>query len=255
LIVEENKKNDAVGYKKLISYPYTTTQFSIGDNIVWESNTWLLTTLDSQYDYSVSGRIVETNIDLKWLDSNLVLKSYRACMDNKISSVGFDENKTIFLPSGNVIVRVQANVDTELLKENTRFIINGNAYWITNINNFVDGLLELYMEQVAISDEDDLTPTAEIMILPEDVRSIILDATQIFTVYKYESGVQQSDTFTFSVDSSSLAIPANYTLTTVSGNSFSIKNKVQDTNPVVILCTDNTDATTQVVAIYLGGVW
>jgi len=156
LIAEENKKKDAVGYKILISYPYTTTQFSIGDYINWESKVWLLTTLDSQYDYSIGGKIVETNIDLNWLDDNSTLKSYRAYANNRISDAGFNENKNLFALNGDIIIRVQSNVDTISLKENKRFIINGNAYRITNINNFVDGLLEFYMESADVSEYDDI---------------------------------------------------------------------------------------------------
>jgi hypothetical protein len=256
LITEESKKNDAAGYKKLISYPYATTQFSIGDYIIWESDTWLLITLDSQYDYSVGGRIVETNIDLKWIDDSYVLQSYRACVDNKIYNVGNDETKYIFLPQGNIIIRVQSNADTRKLKNNNRFSINDITYRITNINNFINGLLEFYMEQVSESDNDAITPAGEILIMPEDVRSIIEGDTQIFTCFKFKNGIKQNDAFTFEVDASSQVSTAKYVLTTINGNSFSVKNNARDiTYPLIVLCTDIVDATTQTVSIYLGGDW
>lgn len=256
LIVEETKKGNAVGYKKLISYPYDTTQFSIGDYIIWESNTWLLTTLDSQYDYSVTGRIVETNIDLQWIDNSQILQSYRAFVDNKITYTGNDESKYLFLPKGNIIIYVQSNGDTQWLGIGKTFSINGTTYRITNINNFVDNLLEFYMEQVASSVEDNIAPDNEILILPEDVRSVLLSDTQVFTVYKFESGIQKADAFTFTVDSSSQVAASKYTLTSLSGNSFSVKNNAQDTNyPLIVLCTDVADASTKTVAIWLGGEW
>jgi hypothetical protein len=155
LIAEENKKDNIIGYKKLISYPYATTQFSIGDYINWGSSIWLLTTLDDQYDYSVGGKIVKTNTDIKWRDDNGVLKSYRGFKNNKVSDTGFSTGNYFYLPNGELVVQVQNNVDTNTIAINRRFIIDGKAYRVNFIHP-IEGLLEFYLETDVIRDSDDL---------------------------------------------------------------------------------------------------
>ncbi len=155
LIAEENKKDNIIGYKKLISYPYATTQFAIGDYIIWNSSTWLLVTLDDQYDYSVGGRIVKTNAYLKWRDDNGALISYACYKSNRVTNTGLNYGQSIVLPKGDLIVQAQDNSDTLTIDVGKRFIIDGKAYEVGYIHP-IDGLLEFYLESVAISDYDDL---------------------------------------------------------------------------------------------------
>lgn len=155
LIAEENKKDNIIGYKKLISYPYVTTQFTIGDYINWDSNVWLLSTLDDQYDYSVGGRIVKTNADLKWRDDNGVLISYPCFKTNRATDTGFWFGKGVVLPEGNITAQVQINSDTNTIFIGKRFIIDGMAYKV-HFMHPIEGLLELYFETDAISEYDDL---------------------------------------------------------------------------------------------------
>jgi hypothetical protein len=155
LIVEENKKDNIVGFKKLFSYPYTTTQFSIGDYINWDSNVWLLTTLDEQYDYSVGGRIIKTNANLKWRDDDNVLITYSCIKSNKATYTGFETGQDVVLPRGNIVIQVQDNTDTSSIPIGKRFIIDGKAY-VVHFSHIIDGLLELYMESTASSEYDDL---------------------------------------------------------------------------------------------------
>ena len=155
LIVEENKKDNIVGFKKFISYPYTTTQFAIGDYINWDSNVWLLTTLDEQYDYSVGGRIIKTNANLKWRDDDNVLITYSCIKSNKATYTGFETGQDVVLPRGNIVIQVQDNTDTSSIPIGKRFIIDGKAY-VVHFSHIIDGLLELYMESTASSEYDDL---------------------------------------------------------------------------------------------------
>jgi hypothetical protein len=155
LIAEENKKDNIIGYKKLISYPYTTIQFSIGDYIHWKSSVWLLITLDDQYDYSVGGRIVKTNAYLKWRDENGVLISYPCFKNSRATDTGLSDGYNIVLPKGDIIVQIQENSDTLKITEGKRFIINGKAYQVQFVHP-IDGLLEIYLKSTEISVYDDL---------------------------------------------------------------------------------------------------
>jgi hypothetical protein len=67
------------------------------------------------------------------------------------------------------------------------------------------------------------TTINEVRITPSDNVSIIEGESQTFTSYLYTNGVQQADTFTFSLVDSN--VPTNrYMLSTLSNNSFSVEN-------------------------------
>jgi hypothetical protein len=183
LIAEENKKDNIVGFKKLISYPYTTTQFAIGDYINWGSEIWMLTTLDEQYDYSVGGKIIKTNAYLKWRDVNNVLISYPCIKGNKATYTGLEIGKDVVLPRGEIIVQVQDNVYTSDIKESKRFIIDGKAYEVQFLH-VIDGLLELYMGSAGTSAYDDL------------VNDIANDTNQVYTLAINQDNFNQIISYT-----------------------------------------------------------
>jgi len=82
---------------------------------------------------------------------------------------------------------------------------------------------------------------------------ILQGETTSYTVYLYTNGVQQSDVFTFTLGNNDVPVE-NYTLSTISGNSFSIKNiKVYMDDPLVIDCTSGSN--TKQLSILLKGSW
>ena len=70
LIVEYDIAKNLIGYKKFVSYPYSTQMFDIGDYITFLYNgvntNWLIFAVDKQFDYNVTGKIKKCNNNLKY---------------------------------------------------------------------------------------------------------------------------------------------------------------------------------------------
>lgn len=161
LIMNYNSERDSVGVKKLVSYPYTTIQFEIGDYIHWtyggSQKTWLITSLDKQFTYNVNGRMERCVNNLKWIDSYGNTVSYPCVMDDKLNETTFDFKAPMYYAPGTVFVIVQKNVDTNTLKVNDRFIFDGQAFKVQGVNNFIDGnTIKFTMFKDIIADDDDL---------------------------------------------------------------------------------------------------
>jgi hypothetical protein len=142
LIMNFNSERDSVGVKKLVSYPYTTIQFEIGDYIHWNYGgslkTWLIISLDKQFTYNVNGRMERCVNNLKWIDSYGNTVSYPCVMDDKLNETTFDFKAPNFAP-GTVFVTVQKNVDTSALNINDRFVFDRQPFKIQGIKNFIEG--------------------------------------------------------------------------------------------------------------------
>lgn len=239
LIVEENKKDNIVGYKKLISYPYTTTQFALGDYIVWGSDTWLLTTLDEQYDYSVGGKIIKTNAYLKWRDENNVLKSYACIKSNRATSTDLSSGQDIVLPQGNIVVQVQDNIYTAAIPDGKRFIIDGKAY-VVQYSHLIDGLLEVYLESTAISDYDDLVndiaydtlQTYTLIIDQTDFNQTVGYSSTLSATVKLNGTIVSENVMWSTSDATKVSITSGGTITCLAEGSCTITCSMAD-NPLI----------------------
>jgi hypothetical protein len=162
IINRGDKKSKSNGYKELISYPYDTIVFNIGDYIHWNydgtDSVWLLISLDKQYSYNVNGRIVRCNHTLKWKNSNNVTKSYCCFLSNEVKySEGVFDNKYMRIGDGQYNAIIQANADTNTLKRDDRFVINDVVYKISYIDKATnDGLylITLIEGQVNTANDD-----------------------------------------------------------------------------------------------------
>lgn len=72
-----------------------------------------------------------------------------------------------------------------------------------------------------------------------DIDGILLTDTKIFTVAKLNNGVEEVETFTFSVDGSTTANSGDYEFTIIDGNSFSIKNNNDGKMLAIKIIPDN----------------
>jgi hypothetical protein len=82
---------------------------------------------------------------------------------------------------------------------------------------------------------------------------ILQDDTTSYNVKLYVDGVQQAETFAFTISGSNVPTD-NYTFTTITGNSFSVENiKVYMDNPLVINCVSGS--ATKQLSILLKGSW
>lgn len=162
-ITEGDKRDKTVGYKRMVSYPYDTVQFKIGDYIRFNyggaEQFWLVASLDKHKIYDVNGRIWECNIELKWKDSDSNEFSYMAT--DKIlgeSGHGTAMNRSLDMIDGKMLVYVQKNDDTDTIYEGQRFIIGRNAYHVTLVEDIYFGdILTIFFEVDQVNQaEDDL---------------------------------------------------------------------------------------------------
>ncbi len=162
IIEKGNTRSKVVGYKTLISYPYDTYKFTIGDYIHWtygdEATIWLLVANDKQYLYSTGGRIMQCNQLLKWKDSsgdtveqNCVIDEFRF-----YNTQGVEETKYMRLPDNQKLIMMQNNVLTETLDYTQRFIFNEMAWKIIDFDRATgDTILFITVEKSPINSQSD----------------------------------------------------------------------------------------------------
>ena len=253
-------------YKKMIYKEYTTTNKWLGKYYKFNDYTWLVTNTNTKVGYINTAILRRCNNWLKWIDSNGILYSWECVFKRNLTSTNVDEGSNgVFQIGADTIIQVQKNSETNSIKYNQRFIFDGSAFQVQQINNHIsETYLELYMFATQTQPNDDLvnniaggseeiTPTTnEIKILPE-ITKLLKDELITFTVYKYVNGVANNDTFTISA--SGPISGTNYTLTIIDGNNFTIKNISQSNISLMITCINNITSDTVNMNIILGGDW
>ncbi len=270
-IYEGNKEDKIVGYKIFQSYPYDKPEFKIGDYINWnyshkEISTWLLTSLDTQYLYNVTGRMLECNNSLRWKDKNGNLNCYPCVIKDALTYTNFKwGNSGIVQSGGDIVVLVQRNKETSQIDINDRFIFTGVAFKVKQkFNELNPDYLELYMMKVPELEGDDLVnniainenPIIEVkneIVLNPQITEILQGETQSFNVYSYKDKNKTSDSFTISIEN----VPNDYyKLDIIDSNNFSIENVKQYTkNPMNIICKNNSNENSITTQVWLGGKW
>lgn len=270
-IYEGNKEDKIVGYKMFQSYPYDEPKFKIGDYIHWNYNhkelsTWLLTSLDTQYLYNVTGRMLECNNSLRWKDTKGVLNCYPCVIKDAMTYTNFKwGNSGLVESGGDIVVLVQRNKDTSYIEINDRFIFTGVAFKVKQkFNELNPDYLELYMMKVPELEGDDLEnniaindkPSTEIegnIVISPNVSEILEGETQTFSVYSYNNNIKLENSFSVEVED----VPKeNYELNVLDENNFTIKNIKQYTkNPMKIICKDMVNENSEIIKVWLGGNW
>jgi uncharacterized protein YjdB len=128
------------------------------------------------------------------------------------------------------------------------FLSNGNATIRCSLSDNLDIYGECLVSVIP-------TPIADYQIVFTPNENFIYQGdTKTFTVKLYLNGVVQSDVMTFSVDSLNGVPSANYTFTSLSSYTFSVKNiKMYLTENLKIHCVTGTH--TKDIEILLKGSW
>jgi len=253
-------------FRKIVYKNYTTTDKWLGKYYKFDNNTWLTTNTDTKIGALNTAILRKCNNWLKWIDSNGVLNSWECVFKRSITNTNLNEgSEGVPQINADTLILVQKNSQTTAIPYNQRFIFDGHAFQIKQINNHIsDTYMELYLFEAQVQPNDDLvnniadgggeiSPTTnENKILPEIVK-ILQSETQLFTVYKYINGVPNTNTF--AVSASGPVAGTNYTLTIVDGNNFSIANILKSNLPLVITCTNNITSEVVNMNIMLGGKW
>lgn len=156
-ILDYDIDKNLVGYKKLVSYPYDTQVFFIGDYVRFQNNYWLIFAIDNQFIYNVRGKIKKCNNMVKWIDLNGVTREYPCVIDDKINNSDLDQNKYIVIPQGGIICYLQQNAITRNLKINDRFILGKQAWKINALIDYSStSFMTLIMQKDNFDVRDDL---------------------------------------------------------------------------------------------------
>lgn len=275
-IYEGNASEKTVGYLHLLSYPYDTVKFAIGDYIQFDYNegyenpadykVWIMQALDQRHLYEVHGRMLPCNQHLRWQAGDGAVYDYPCYFNTEMTKTNIlDSGQGFNVESGAVIAIVQQNTHTSTIYVNQRFILNGRSYVCYQFNDNIDpGLIYIYLrltaEQLEDNFDDSIAYNGSSVDNPDlngDVCNITSTETLpmgdslTITIYNYDNGALSQDVFTitpFNVPS------ANYTLSGTQGNQFVLKNVKQYTKaPLKLNLTNDKTHNTTVVYVWLGG--
>ncbi len=170
IVMDGDKEDKTVGYKRLLSYPYSVVQFAIGDYVHFDyggaASVWLLATLDKQFTFEVNGRILPCQHTLTW-NIGATPTSYPCHVAESMTAFQDEQAKNIALPSGDIVVFVQNNASTETIEINTRFVLGRNSWKVIQIKDLMaDGILALIMRYDTKNANDTMTTADNTTSLP-----------------------------------------------------------------------------------------
>lgn len=246
-------------YRKIIYQNYAQNELLQPDNensqrflgkyYKFEKATWLTINTNTIVGALTTAIVRRCNNKLRWYDKSGVLHEWDCVFDRDLSSTNFDEgSQGVYEIGADAVIQVQRNAETDSIPYNQRFLFDGHAFQIKQINNHVSPTyMEFYVFEIQVQANDDLvndianstgeiTPTAdEIQVLPQ-ITTLTQGSSQTFSVYRYVNGEQTSDSFNIVV--SGPVVGVNYNLINVTSNSFTIENLIASSTPLNIVCTD-----------------
>lgn len=255
-------------YKEsLINSDLTQTKRFLGKYYVFDNFYWLTINTNTNIGALATAILQKCNNTLKWYDKKGVFHQWPCVFERTLNATSFDlGSQGVSEVSANSLIKVQLNDETAEIEYNQRFILNGHAFQVKQINNHIsETYLELYIFEIQVQSNDDLvdnvanvtnsiTPKKnETAILPK-INKINQGKTQAFTVYKYVNGVATDASYNISLSGPVAGV--NYTAVIIDGNNFTVKNDLQSDTPLLITCS-NTQELGDVVtmSVLLTGGW
>lgn len=270
-------------YKSLLFKTDSETP-TLGTMFYIEQNYWLVVATDDFIDMSGKATIRRCNNVLKWRSSSGEPYSEPCIIDYKLSTPNNKSYTDPVIPEGTIQIISQLNARTATIQENQRFLFGRPGQWVcfrvyggglSNFQNTITNsntsakLLQLALgKSFENEDTDDLVngiadyykyapevsgsaTVASIQILPVTT-DILQGTTGSYTCYLVSGSSLLPNAFTFTAGS---GVPtANYALTTLSSNSFSVQNiKLYMDAPLIITCASGSS--TRNFSINLQGAW
>ncbi|MHB0943258.1 Ig-like domain-containing protein [Paenibacillus sp. ALE1] len=141
----------------------------IGDLIAWKDKKWLCNHVDDMEIYH-RGVMLICYSTLKWLDDQGEIQETPFSFKSDTSSnFGIQEGRILMMPNERRQITVQKNDQTERIKKNRRFIIDGRAWKTVGINRLIYGLINFTLE------EQDLIPADNLELEIADYNGNIAD--------------------------------------------------------------------------------
>lgn len=246
--------------------PTGNSQRFLGKYYQFDNSTWLTINTNTIVGALTTAIVRRCNNTLKWYDKTGVLHEWACVFDRDLTSTNLDEGSQGVAEIGaDAVIQVQRNSETDSIPYNQRFIFDGHAFQIKQINNHVSSTyMEFYVFEIQVQANDDLvndianstgeiTPaTDEIQVLPQ-ITTLSQGNSQTFSVYRYVDGEQTTDTF--NIVASGPVVGVNYNLFNVTDNTFTIENLIASSTPLTIVCTDNQNQEQVSINILLTGGW
>lgn len=136
----------------------------LGLMFIWKDNTWLTTNIRNYANPYNQFEVRRCNNVLKWIDkTNGKVNSIPCCVEYEFASPQQLKDKDIITANGHIVVIVQGNKDTLNFEKNQRFILNGQPFKMTAINNILQNdvvtdqttllYYDFYLDMVEPSDD------------------------------------------------------------------------------------------------------
>lgn len=136
----------------------------LGLMFIWKENTWLTTNIRNYANPYNQFEVRRCNNVLKWIDkTNGKVNSIPCCVEYEFASPQQLKDKDVITANGHIVVIVQGNKDTLNFEKNQRFILNGQPFKMTAINNILQNdvvtdkttllYYDFYLDMVEPSDD------------------------------------------------------------------------------------------------------
>ena len=227
---------------------------------------WIIINTNTIVGADASAILQRCNNLLKWYDKSGKYHEWPCVFERTLSSTGVNNgSEGVSEISSDTLIKVQLNDETNLIEYNQRFLFNGHAFQVKQINNHVsDSYMELYLFETQIQSNDNkvddvansknevTTITNENIILPK-TNQITQNSSQNYSIYKYDNGLETADTFEISAQGPTEGV--NYKLNILDGNNFVIENLLKSNIPLEITCVNKNTAEVITKSILLIGEW
>lgn len=263
-------------YRKIIYQNYAQNELLQPDNkdsqrflgkyYKFEKATWLTINTNTIIGALTTAIVRRCNNKLRWYDKSGVLHDWDCVFDRDLSSTNFDEgSQGVYEIGADAVIQVQRNAETDSIPYNQRFLFDGHAFQIKQINNHVSPTyMEFYIFETQVQANDDTedniandignaTPTTNESIILPQTTTLTQGTTQAFTIYSYVDG--QPTTDTFNIVCTGPVSGVNYNLTIIDGNNFTIESLIPSSTPLHISCTNNVSQEIVTMDILLTGGW
>jgi len=202
-IVDESAINKKPNKKRMLALPNET--FNIGEVVVWNSENWLLTNLDSDIGVQTKGIIERCNNTLTFYKNhNLYTTPCIIESSVQLYRMSLDETKYISELSDNIVVRIPNNITASLIEINDIFSIGKFNYKLTNMSDVVEtGLLVLKLQIVL---EQPITHTFTLDITNGTIANIQTGTTLQLNTNVYDNNILISPTPSLTYTSSNTSV-------------------------------------------------
>lgn len=231
-------------WRKLIHKNYAAATNYLGKYYIIDGEYWLTVNTNTVVGAVKDSVVRFCNQKLTWIDNSGVLHTW-ACVleENKLTYTNPDVGtKDVPQVAADMVMLVQQNEETRSIPINQRFVFDGKAYQVKQINPHVSPTyLMIYLNATQLQEGDDtalnvantiIAPVGtEIKILPQ-LWQLRQAKTQEYSVFNYVNGEPTADTFIISATYD----PTHAIFTVIDGNHFSVTNIATTTEPVVVTC-------------------